>query len=54
MKEIKLSYEDLQKFINHLDDEEFDLLREAIYERLLEDIKEDKIEETPKIYKKNI
>lgn len=52
MKEVKLSYEEICKFVNHLDDEEFNLLREAVYERILDDIREDKINETEKTYEK--
>ena len=52
MEGLKLSYEEIEKFVNHLSDEEFNFLREAIYERLLEDVYEQPKIETQKTYQK--
>ncbi len=52
MKDLKLSYEEIQKLVNHLSEEEFNLLREAIYERLLEDAYEEKNDDVVTSYQK--
>ena len=52
MEGLKLSYEEIEKFVNHLSDEEFNFLREAIYERLLEDVYEQPKIEAQKTYQK--
>ena len=54
MKELELTYEEIEKFVNHLSEEEFNFLREATYERLLEDVYEEPKKETTKTYKKNL
>ncbi|MBR3362346.1 MAG: hypothetical protein IKG40_00300 [Bacilli bacterium] len=50
MKELNLSYEEIEKFVNHLSEEEFNFLREAVYERLVEDMNDEKKDEKTKTY----
>lgn len=52
MRDLKLSYEDIQRFVDHLSDEEFMFLKEAIYDRTLEETIEDEIDITDKVYTK--
>ena len=42
MQDIELTYEEIQKFVNHLSDKEFTFLIEAIYEKMLDGIEEEK------------
>ena len=40
MKDLELTYEEINKFVNHLSEKEFTFLIESIYERMLENVEE--------------